>query len=356
MKYTCWLCTLCILLISCKSDANKTNNNPVEKDDEPRDSIQLSGTKDSLQNDVKIITDKQEEEIDDSGSDIKDHTKSVPKTEVQPATDKIEGVETTDNSDKSDETTDNETSTPPRPEKTSTKGEVEQVETKEVINNPIVREQAFSQDDHSIFDELLKNNVSEEGKVNYKNLKSSIGKLNSYLEQLEQIKASDLTNLRKLAFWINAYNAYTLKLILDNYPVKQITDLHGGKPWDRKWIKLDGRTLSLNNIENDIIRPKFKDARIHFAVNCAAKSCPPLLNRAYTGNNIESFLEKQTRKFINNRKFNQFSPKAIKISKIFEWYSSDFGDLRAFLSRYSESAISDDAKISYSAYDWALNE
>ena len=103
---------------------------------------------------------------------------------------------------------------------------------------------------HTIFDGLLRKYVSSSGNVNYKGLKSDVSKLDSYLKILEKVKVKDLSGRNeKMAFWINAYNAYTLKLIIKNYPLESITNLDGGKPWDVKWIKLDGRTLSLNNIE-----------------------------------------------------------------------------------------------------------
>jgi len=104
---------------------------------------------------------------------------------------------------------------------------------------------------HKAFDGLLRKYVSGAGNVNYKGIKNDVSKLDAYLSELEKVKVSDLSGRKeKMAFWINAYNAYTIKLILNNYPLTSITNLHGGKPWDVKWIKLHGKTLSLNNIEN----------------------------------------------------------------------------------------------------------
>ncbi len=159
-----------------------------------------------------------------------------------------------------------------------------------------------------------------------------------------------------MAFWINAYNAFTVKLIVDNYPISSIMKLDNGKVWDRKWINIGGKTYSLNNIENDILRPQFKDPRIHFAVNCAAKSCPPLLNRAWTAANLESNFEKQARAFINNPEFNKISAKEVEVSKIFDWYASDFGNLIDYLNKYSSTKINANAKVKFREYDWALNE
>ena len=146
------------------------------------------------------------------------------------------------------------------------------------------------------------------------------------------------------------------KLILDNYPTSSITKLKGGKPWDVKWIKLGSKTYSLNNIENDIIRPEFKEARIHFAVNCAAASCPPLLNQAWTPSNLEANFEKQAKAFVNNSAYNKISASKVQVSKIFEWYAGDFGDLIAYLNKYSTTKINKSAKVSYLEYDWALNK
>lgn len=217
-----------------------------------------------------------------------------------------------------------------------------------------VKVAAFS---HQIFDELLRKHVSSTGKVNYSGFKQDHAKLKSYLTQLEGQKVeSGWSNDKKLAYWINAYNAYTVDMIVRNYPIKSITDLEGGKPWDKKFINLNGKTLSLNNIENDIIRPTFKDARIHFAVNCAAKSCPPLMNKAWTEQNLQSELDKRTRSFINNTSYNTITDGSAKISKIFEWYGEDFGNLNDYLAKYSKTKVDGSTKISYNEYDWSLNQ
>lgn len=210
---------------------------------------------------------------------------------------------------------------------------------------------------HDSFDALLRKYVSSTGKVNYSGLKKEESKLDNYLNQLESTSLDkNWSRNKKLAFWINAYNAYTIKLILKNYPVKSIMDLHNGKPWDVKWIKLDQRTLSLNNIENDIIRPKFNEPRIHFAVNCAAKSCPPLLNKAWTASNLNTNFERQTKAFINNSTYNTISTGNVEVSKIFDWYGKDFGDLRTYLNKYSKTQISAGTAINFKSYNWDLNK
>lgn len=225
----------------------------------------------------------------------------------------------------------------------------------EGINKP--EEILVIKPDHTVFDKILKQYVSASGKVDYKGIKADIARLDSYLGTLESTKMDDSWSRKeKLAFWINAYNAYTIKLIVQNYPLKSIMDLHGGKPWDQKWINIAGQNLSLNNIENDIIRPQFNEPRIHFAVNCAAASCPPILNKAYTAGNLEATLTTQTQKFLANAAYNKITPEKVEVSKIFEWYAADFGDLITFVNKYSDIKIKSSATVSYRDYDWSLNE
>lgn len=211
--------------------------------------------------------------------------------------------------------------------------------------------------DHAAWNTLLQKNVSATGKVNYKGFKAQQAELDKYLSELAaNPPTSSWGRKEAMAYWINAYNANTVKLIVDNYPLSSITNLEGGKPWDKKWIKLGDKTYSLNNIENDILRPKYKDARIHFAVNCAAKSCPPILNKAWTPANLNANFEKQAKAFINNSAHNKISADAIEISQIFEWYAEDFDDIVTFFNKYSTTKINSGAKVSYKQYDWALNE
>lgn len=210
---------------------------------------------------------------------------------------------------------------------------------------------------HQAWDDLLKKYVTSSGRVNYAGIKKDLSKLNGYLQDLQNNPPqNDWPKNKAMAYWINAYNTFTVKLIVDNYPVASITKLEGGKPWDKKWIKIGDKTYSLNNIENDILRPKYKDARIHFAVNCAAKSCPPLLNQAWTADNLNNNFEKQAKSFINNPSFNKISDSKIQVSKIFEWYASDFGNLIEFLNKYAATKIDGKAKVEYLEYNWDLNE
>jgi len=210
---------------------------------------------------------------------------------------------------------------------------------------------------HHLLDSLLQKHVSEAGKVNYKGLKIDKAALDAYCLMLsEKPVQDDWAKDEKMAYWINAYNAYTLKLLVDNYPTKSILNFDGGKTWDVRRIKLGDKKYSLNNIENDILRPQYKDARIHFALNCAAKSCPPLWNRAYTAENLEAALETRTKAFINDTNYNQISATRAQVSKIFEWYAADFGDLKKFLNRYADVQLKSNASVSFNEYNWALNE
>ena len=210
---------------------------------------------------------------------------------------------------------------------------------------------------HQPLDSLLQAYVSNAGKVDYKGLKKDKTRLDAYCQMLSANPVQEnLPREEKMAYWINAYNAFTLKLIVDNYPTKSILNFDAGKTWDVRRIKLGDKKYSLNNIENDIIRPQFKDPRIHFALNCAAKSCPPLWNRAYTAENLEASLETRARAFLNNPKFNTITASRAQVSKIFDWYGVDFGDLKKFLNQYSETKLKSTAIVVFNEYDWDLNE
>ncbi|MCB9306578.1 MAG: DUF547 domain-containing protein [Lewinellaceae bacterium] len=210
---------------------------------------------------------------------------------------------------------------------------------------------------HKGLDSLLQKYVSEAGKVDYKGLKTDKAALDAYCDLLSANPVQEhWSREEKMAYWINAYNAFTLKLITDHYPTKSIMNFDGGKTWDIRRIRIGGKKYSLNNIENDILRPQFGDARIHFAINCAARSCPPLWNHAYTAENLETTLESRARAFINNSKYNTIAANRARVSKIFEWYAADFGDLKSFLNRYSDVALNKNAAVSFNEYDWALNE
>lgn len=210
--------------------------------------------------------------------------------------------------------------------------------------------------DHSTWNTLLQQHVNNVGNVNYTAFRKDEAKLDAYLAELaDTAPTTDWSRSEAMAYWINAYNAATVKLILKNWPVKSIMDLHGGKPWDVEWVELGGKTYSLNAIEHDILRPRYQDPRIHFAVNCAAASCPPLPNKAFTASNLNSLLDARARAFIRNPTYNTIG-ETVAVSKIFDWYGEDFGNLREYLNKYAKTPIPEGREISYKEYDWALNK
>jgi hypothetical protein len=243
-----------------------------------------------------------------------------------------------------------------QPDIVPSEAEVEEEENEGTPVEEVLMVEAEAKPDHDLFNQLLKKYVKN-GKVNYSGIIKDKAQLETYLDQLRKsAPGKSWSRDEQLAYWINAYNAFTIKLIVDNYPVNSIMDISNGKPWDVNWIKIGGKAYSLNDIENSIIRPQFKEPRIHFAVNCAAISCPPLASEAFTAVNLDALLEKQTRAFISNNKFNTIASSEVEISKIFEWYAGDFSNLISFLNKYSDQEINASAKVKFKEYDWTLNK
>jgi hypothetical protein len=219
--------------------------------------------------------------------------------------------------------------------------------------------------DHSTWDKLLIKYVSKEGWVNYQGFQNSRNKLGEYLNILaSHPPAHSWSQEEELAYWINAYNAFTLQLILDHYPVNSIQDIGGSipmvnSPWDIKFFKVGDVLLDLNTIEHDILRKKIGDPRIHFAINCASISCPVLRNEAYTPEKIHQQLDEQAVRFINDETRNKLSETALQLSPIFNWFRSDFEmdqTLTQYLNQFTGTRISPNAKVEWLEYDWALNE
>jgi len=211
--------------------------------------------------------------------------------------------------------------------------------------------------DHSIWTAELKKYVSADGEVNYGAWVKDQTALDTYLAQLAgtQPLSNWSTNVQ-LAYWLNVYNAYTVKMILQHYPVQSIKDIHAGNPWDHIWINLGGKSYSLNQIENELIRNRFRDPRIHFALNCGARSCPPLLNEAYEPAKLDTQLTTRTASFINNPQFNQLTASPARMSLLFEWYKGDFKpDVISFLNKYTPAPLIAELSMEYMAYDWRLN-
>jgi len=204
------------------------------------------------------------------------------------------------------------------------------------------------------------------GLVDYSGLKSDPGGLRTFLDSTEVVSKQEFEGWpgeEQLAFLINVYNARTIELIIDNYPVKSIKDIgSGGKgPWDMPIVKVFGETITLNELENGMIRKNYKEPRIHFALVCAAMGCPPLLDKPYAGAGLDAQLEARTKKFLSDSGKNSLDEKSktLRLSPIFEWYAGDFeaetGSVPGFLKKYYGELTQGQYIIVHTDYDWSLN-
>ncbi len=220
--------------------------------------------------------------------------------------------------------------------------------------------------DHAAFEALLRVYVDEEGWVDYDGLAKEGPALNGYLDALAQARFDTLGRDEKLAFLINAYNAFTLWLILDHLPIGSIKEIEASKRWDGRTFPLLGRRLTLNQIEHEEIRPKFKEARVHFALNCASVGCPPLRREAYTGAALERQLDAQLRFCHARPRWFTFDPAAgvARLTRLYDWYGGDFRQVAdsplAFAARYDAplaAALAEGKKVTVAwlDYDWRLN-
>lgn len=211
--------------------------------------------------------------------------------------------------------------------------------------------------DHSAWNTLLQKYVANNGDVDYKGFKTESKNLNDYVNYLaSKVPSEDWSSNEQLAYFINVYNANTIKLIVEHYPLKSIKDI--SSPWLKNRLKIGDKDFSLADIENGILR-KMNEPKIHFAINCASYSCPKLLNIAYTSENVQELMERATKEFINNPEKNKLSTGNLKLSEIFKWYKSDFtenGSLIDYINQYSDVPISTDAIIDYIEYNWNLND
>ena len=221
--------------------------------------------------------------------------------------------------------------------------------------------------DHKIWDELLKKYVSDNGFMDYKGIISEKVKFEKYLDQLSANAPSDSwTKNEKLAYWINVYNAFTVKLIIDNYPLKSIKDLNPtlsiptiNTVWTKDFFKIGGEDFSLDQVEHKILRKDFEEPRIHFAVNCASYSCPVLRAEAFKAEKIDQQLDEQARAFINDPKRNKITKANPQVSKIFSWFGGDLKEgqtLIQFLNKYAKVKINEDADVDFMDYEWSLND
>ena len=195
-------------------------------------------------------------------------------------------------------------------------------------------------------------------------------RLKQYISSLEVTRVEALPRDEQMAFWINLYNAKTIDIVLDHYPVKTIRDisLGGGLlttgPWKKQVMTVGGQPLSLDNVEHDILRKQWKDPRVHYAVNCASFSCPNLSGKPFTGKDLDAMLDAGAKAYINHPRGATFRNDRLVLSQIFEWYRKDFGstdaEVIAHLARYAspdlKAKLATTRSIASYGYDWSLND
>ncbi len=196
------------------------------------------------------------------------------------------------------------------------------------------------------------------------------GNLDAYVESLTGLAIATYNREEQFAYWINLYNAVTLAVVLDHYPVASMMDISispgifSRGPWGKKMIHSDGESLSLDDIEHRILRPIWRDPRIHYAVNCAAIGCPNLRRSAFTGVNVEPLLTIAAKDFINHPRGVDLRDGKLYVSSLYDWYAEDFGGgdaaiiehLRGFARPRLAAALKEIDEISGDAYDWSLND
>ncbi len=191
-----------------------------------------------------------------------------------------------------------------------------------------------------------------------------------YLDALAKVPISQCRRDEQLAYWINLYNALTVRVVLDHYPVDSILDIDispgfwSKGPWQRKLFTVEGEAVSLDDIEHAILRPIWRDPRLHYALNCASIGCPELNPVAFTADNAERLLDESARAYINHPRAVDITPRGVELSKLYSWYSDDFGanraEIFAHIRTYAEpalaAALADDTRIRGYQYDWELND
>ena len=229
--------------------------------------------------------------------------------------------------------------------------------------------------DHQLWNQFLQNHLKTSHhsgiyQFAYGKISSSQQKfLQLYLKKMQAISISQFSRKEQMAYWINLYNARTVKLILEHYPVESITKIKLSffrfGPWDEKILNVEGTDLSLNDIEHRILRPIWKDARIHYVVNCASIGCPNLQKQALDSKNLEKMLNKGARDYINHDRGVKVVDGRLQLSKIYDWYSEDFGKSEAEIVHHLlQYASPEKAKLikTYQnssiryEYDWSLND
>jgi hypothetical protein len=181
--------------------------------------------------------------------------------------------------------------------------------------------------------------------------------LSDYIENLEVFEIRKYNSTEQFAYWVNLYNAVTVRLILDNYPVSSIRKI--SDPWGRKLVRVEGEDISLNDIEHRILRPIWQDPRIHFVVNCASLGCPNLPASALTADRVEETLDAAAFRFIGHNRGAERGKDILVLSSIFDWYKEDFGankdEVLRFIGKYRNFGPLDGVRVRYE-YDWNLND
>lgn len=220
---------------------------------------------------------------------------------------------------------------------------------------------------HQAWDSILNKYLAATGQhhlFDYANVSSSDkNALKGYIKNLADIDPRDYSKAQQYAYWVNLYNAITVDLIVDNYPLKSITKLGGlftFGPWGDDVVNIAGKDLTLNDIEHRILRPIWNDPRTHYAVNCASLGCPNLQLLAFTAENTETLLEQAASSFVNNDKGVVVNGNDAQLSSIYEWFVADFGGneagVIAHLKQYrTDLELTNDSNINYD-YDWDLNK
>jgi len=220
--------------------------------------------------------------------------------------------------------------------------------------------------DNTLFAQVLARHVHN-GIVDYSGLKADPSKLDAYLAQLAAADLPSLPERERFAAYINLYNAATIKLILDHFPVTSIRDIGGlfGSPWKLPVVRTRAGTITLDALEHDILRKQFKDARLHAAINCASKGCPPLSSEPYEAARLDEQLDRASRAFVHTPERARLTGDTLFVSAIFDWFEADFGGadgVIAFVARHADPALRDALaahggriKLKYLPYDWSLN-
>jgi len=216
---------------------------------------------------------------------------------------------------------------------------------------------------HAELDAAMKKYVVN-GMVDYAGLNANRGGLDAYVEKTSAVGESDFngwSEAQQLAFLINVYNAETIQLILDNYPVKSIKDIGNfiSTAQDKKVVTLFGEKTTLNYVEHDLLRAKYSEPRIHFAIVCAAISCPALRSEAFVADKLEAQLADQAENFLTDKSKNEYKGGELHLSKIFDWFEGDFTKGGKSLAEYVNPWFPEDvsgADVEFKDYDWALNK